>query len=451
MSQPALTEGAVWRRLLDLAIPFLAANFLHIVVLAVDRIWVGQIGTSALAGLGMAHAALMLGFAALLGPAIGTLGGVAQSVGAKDTDRSEQICAQGFLVSLGVGAVFAGSAFFAPELLVEFMDAGDTLSTGASDYLRISLFGLMLNAPLFVLTFAIQGAGDARSALKIQLLAPLINGLLDPIFIFGLDMGLAGAAWASLCGYAAALTLALVLIGRPGVGVRLKLSALIFRPHIAMDVIRVGLPGTLEQFVRTLGFFALFKIMAPFEAMVLSAFTASVVITMLLVSPGLAIGQATSALVGQNLGAGETERAWKTAWTGVALYSMFMCVSLGFFYHYAAPLIQIFDDNPEVVRIGAPLLKIMTYSFPLVAVALVLSKAFAGASKTRPPMLAAAFAHLIFQLPLAVYWAEIYGPAGVYWAMTAAFVVHATLNSFLFWYHYAPSRVARTQTELPVV
>ena len=152
MSQSSLTEGVVWRRLLTW-LSFSGRQYPHIVFCRRPDVG-GKNWHLCHAGLGMAHAALMLGFAALLGPAIGTLGGVAQAVGAGDSERADIMCAQGFLVSLVVGLVFACSAFFVPTL-PEFMEAGDALSgdvQGAQDYLRISLFGLMLNAPLFVLT-----------------------------------------------------------------------------------------------------------------------------------------------------------------------------------------------------------------------------------------------------------------------------------------------------------
>ena len=151
------------------------------------------------------------------------------------------------------------------------------------------------------------------------------------------------------------------------------------------------------------------------------------------------------------MGADKPERAWRTAWLATLTYALFMTMCMGVFWLMASKLICIFDPNPEVVDIGEPLLRVMTYSYPLVAVALILSKAFAGASKTAPPMISAAIAHLVFQIPVAAYWSDIHGPLGAYWAMTAAFALHAAINSILFWWYFAPSRVrAKRSLGLPI-
>ena len=128
MGHSSLTQGSVIRRLVELAAPFLLANLLNLAVLAADRIWIGQVGTSALAGLGLAHAALMICFTLILGPAIGTLGGVARHTGAGRRERAEKVCGQGVLISIGVGIIFAISATFLPTAILSFMGSQANVS-----------------------------------------------------------------------------------------------------------------------------------------------------------------------------------------------------------------------------------------------------------------------------------------------------------------------------------
>ena len=99
-----LTEGSLVKRLGQLALPFLIPNLLHLVVLVADRVWVGDVGTEAMAGLGVAHAALMICVTLLMGPAIGTLAGVARSIGAGDDEEARRLFGQGLLIGLCVGA-----------------------------------------------------------------------------------------------------------------------------------------------------------------------------------------------------------------------------------------------------------------------------------------------------------------------------------------------------------
>jgi putative MATE family efflux protein len=439
---PSLTQGSLTRRLAELAGPFLLANLLHLAVLAADRIWIGRVGTSALAGLGLAHVAIMICFTLLLGPAIGTLAGVAQHIGSGNRDKAEKVLGQGILISIILGLAFGLSALIAPQLVLSFMGEQANVSTATEAYLRVSLFALCFQAPLLVLTFAIQGAGDAKAALVIQAIAPMVNGVLDPILIFGLDWGMVGAAWASVFGYGCALVIGLAMVTGDGLRIRLIRPIFRFDRRVSSQVIRVGVPGTIEQIVRTSALFLLVRILAQFGQVILSAYTVTIMITLVFVRLGVALGQATATLVGQNVSAGKLTRAWKTAWISVSLYGCFMVFSMGLLWYFSVDLIGIFDAQPDVVAEGGHLLKIMACSFPGIAVALILSKAFAGASKTKPPMIAAALAHLVFQIPLAWYWSKLHGPQGAYWAMTIAFYVHAALNAYLFWYYFAPSRTS---------
>lgn len=426
----------------------MAGNLLSLLVLLVDRIWIGHVSTDALAALGVAHAALMVCTTAIMGPAIGTLAGVANHVGSGDTERAGQYLGQGLIVGVLVGVAFALLALVLPDLVMSMMNADPTVTEPAKDYLAISMVGLAFNGPLFVLTFGIQGAGEAKTSLLIQAIAPVVNGVLDPIFIFGLGLGLSGAAYASVIGYALGALVAVVIVVR-GRHLRVSLRSEYLRWHrnVADRVIAVGLPGTFEQLVRTVALLLMVKILSQFDAVILSSYTAIIMITMLTVFPGLALGQATAALMGQNLGARQPERAWRTAWLSVRIYlGMMICagLTLGYFAH---GIVGIFDPNPVVIQEGATFLRIMVLSYPGVAVALILSKAFSGASETRLPMIAAAIAHLVFQIPCAWHWSQTYGAIGAYWAIVAAFYAHAVLNATLFWMKYRPRDSAHEPAE----
>ena len=179
----------------------------------------------------------------------------------------------------------------------------------ARAYLTISLISLLFNAPLFALTFGVQGAGDGKAAFVIGAIAPIVNLILDPLLIFGCDLGLAGAAWATLIAYAVALLAGCIYLMNPARRIGFHPGLLRFDQPVARLIIKVGLPGTLEQLVRTCALFLMVRIIAEFGPTILSAYTATIVVMMVLVLPGLAFGQATAALIGQNLGADKPARA----------------------------------------------------------------------------------------------------------------------------------------------
>lgn len=435
----SLTTGNPIRPLLRLAVPFLAGNMLNLVVLIVDRLWVGKIGTTALAALGVAHVALMAIGTLMMGMGIGTLAGVARHLGRGETEAAGRFYGRGMLLAIGLGLGFAALAFVLPAPLLAYMGVDATVAAPAEEYLRISMWGIVFQAPMFVQSFALQGAGEARAALVVSTVAPVVNAVLDPLLIFGLGLGVAGAAWASTVAYALGLATGAFLIARGRLRLVVTRRSFAGGAGTAREVMRVGLPGTLEHLVRTMASFFLVTVLTPFGEAVLSAYAAALVLSLALIFPGLAVGQAAASLMGHNLGAGEPRRAWRTAWLAVGLYGALMAVAAVVVYATAPMLIAAFDDNPAVVAEGAKLLRFQVAAYPAIAVALVLSKAFGGAGNTLPAMASAAVGHLAFQIPMAWWWSQQHGPAGAYWAMALAYWVHAAIQVVLFVRRFRPA------------
>lgn len=430
---PSPTSGdGVLRPLLVLAIPFAIGSGLHLAAMAVNRAWVGRVGTEALAAVGLAAQTLLVLGVCAMGMAIGTLAGVARSIGAGDRAQAGQFFAQGIHVALMTGIAAAVASIFLPEPLLRWMGADSTVAGPAATYLRLGMVGLLVQAPLFTLAYALQGAGEARASLRLSAVAPLANLVLDPLFIFGFRLGVEGAAYAAVLSNALGLAAGLWLIGAGRTGLHVDRAAFRLRGRVLARIVTVGVPGSLEHMVRMVAGIGLLVILTPFGATVLSAYTSANVILMMLIFPGIALGQATAALVGQNLGAGRPDRAWRTAWASATLYSAFMTFLAAVVWVAGEPLVRIFDDNPEVVEEGRRILRTVVICFPFIGVALTLSRAFGGAGRTLPPMAASAIAHLLLQIPLARFLASSHGPFGAYVAMVAAFMLHGLLSAGLF-------------------
>ena len=429
---PALLQGSILRPLVRLALPFMLGNFVGLANLAIDRVWVGRVGTEALAALGIAQATLGVMFTIHMGMAVGTLAGVARSTGAGRGDDAGRYLVQGLLISLGLGAVMAAAGLALPAAVLAFMGAEPSVAGPAEGYLGISMLGLLAQGPGMALMFALQGAGEAKAALRISVVAPLVNAVLDPLFIFVLDGGLPGAAWATNLANATSLALGLWTVRRGQLRLRWPAEPFRFRADYARRIFGVGLPGSLEQTVRTVASFSLVKILNGFGATVVSAYTGTTMVVMVLIFPGLAVGQATASLVGQNLGAGQRSRAVRTAWLATAAYAGFMALVGLIIYATAPHLVAVFDPNPAVVAEGAAQLRVLVWCMPTLGVALILGKAFGGAGNTVPAMISATVAHVVFQIPAAWWLSERYGAQGAYWAMAGAFGIHGLLSAALF-------------------
>lgn len=431
MTIEAITEGPILRPVVKLSAALSLGALLNMVTMLVDRVFVGEVGTVSMAALGTALAALMVLVTFAIGLAMGTLATVARNVGAGRLDLASRSLVNGLYLSAAFGAFFAACSVFLPEHLLAAMDTPESLAGEATGYLRISMAGLVLHAPMMAVAFGLQGAGRARDALMLSAASAALTVLLDPLFIFTFGLGAAGAAMAGVVSHGAGLALAVRIVVKGP----LRPKKEDWRPDAALirRIAVVGLPSSFEQVVRTVAGAALVKFISPFGAEVVSAYTCGVGVLMVLITPGIAIGQATAALVGQNLGAGKNHRAWRTAWYACGLYAGLMVVAATIVYAFAPTFIALFDDNAAVIAEGERMLRWGVLCFPLLAVAMVLSRAFAGAGQTVPALLVAAIAHLCVQLPAVAFLIGRMGPQGAYLGMTIAFCVHGTLAAV--WFH----------------
>ncbi|MBL4847402.1 MAG: MATE family efflux transporter [Planctomycetes bacterium] len=436
-----LTQGPPLRGLLRLAVPLLAGSVLNLSASLGDRLWVGSLGSEALAGLGVAHALWLLAFTALLGLGLGTLSSVAKARGAGA--RPGACAGQGLVAGGVLGAALAILGGLAAGPLMATLAPVGALEAGATAYLQIVFASACFSAPLVVALFSLQAAGEGRAALVAGAVLPLGNLVLDPLLIYGLNGGLVGAAWATLLATLAALGVALVRLRR-----HLGLRASDLRPDPASlrAIVGVGAPRTLDHLCRNGAGLALVVFLAPFGAAAVSAYTAALVLLLVLIFPGIALGQASAAFVGQNLGAGQPERAWHGV--RIVLMAYGACLALaGLVLAVAAPsLISLFDSDPHAVRAGTLLLRSLAPVLPLLGAGLVLGKAFGGAGQAGPALAATAAAHLGVQLPLVVLLSRTHGLEGVFFAMALAYAVHGVLHIWLFRSLSSPARAPQLAT-----
>jgi putative MATE family efflux protein len=425
------------RALLGLAAPLLATGGLNLASMLGDRLWIGWLGRDALAGLAGAHAVWMLLFTAILGLSLGTLAGVARARGAGDDEEAAASAGAGLAVALGVGGLAALLAWPVAWGTQPFLAPTPAVAEPAALYLAIVFAGALLQAPLMAALFALQGAGEARAALRAGAIYPLANLVLTPLLL--IPWGLAGAALATVLANALALGAALWLL-RSVLGVRVAH----LRPTRTRvgAVASVGVPRTLEHAVRNGAGLVLVVLLAPFGSSVLAGYAAALGVLLLLIHPGLALGQAAAACVGQSLGAGRLQRAWSSAWWAAGLYAAFLALA-GLVLQQAAPsLIGLFDRDPETVAAGSLLLRTLAPVLPLLGVGLVLGKAFGGARRARLSLLAATVAHIGVQIPLVLVLGNAWGVQGAFAGMAAAYAAHGAVAAGLFAWNFHPQAPA---------
>lgn len=433
-----LTRGPLLRALVVLATPMLVSALLQNLQSVIDLFWVGRLGPHAVAAVAMSGTLLMVLFPMLMGLSLGTVALVARAMGAEQYDDAAAAAGQSLLLSLAMGVVFGALGWVLTPAMFQLLGAGPDVLPDGYAYLRISLAGSLTSFALFIGNAALQGAGDTVTPMLIMAVANLLNVVLDPVFIFGLGpfpaMAVRGAALATVLAQAAAAALSLraLLTGR----VRIHLRPHDFRPDLRLSwrLLRIGIPGSGQMLSRSLMSLMLMRIVATCGTLAVAAYGTGMRFHMITLMPAFALGGAAATMVGQNLGAGNPNRARRAAWLAAGLDVALMVLAAGFFALFARPLVRAFNADPGVVAIGAEYLRTVSPFYVFTALAIVLGRALNGAGDSLGPMVLTVVSLWGVQVPLAVHFSATWASKtqGIWWAIALATVLHGVLITIWF-------------------
>ena len=418
-----LTEGPVLRSLMALTVPIVFANILQTAYQLTDTFWVGRLGAGAVAAVSLSFPVVFLLIS--LGSGLGIAGTilVAQHRGRGDQERVDYISAQTVVMMLAASVVVTVVGYLSSAPAMRLMGAAPQVLRDATAYLQISFLGMVFLFGFFVFQSLMRGVGDVTTPMLIVLGTVLLNLGLDPLFIFGWGpvpaFGVSGAALATIGtqGVAMVVGFALLLGGRHGIHVHVRDLA----PDLTLagSMFRLGLPASIEQSTRALGLTAMVFLVATFPTTVVAAYGIGARILSFVIIPSLGLGMATTTLVGQNLGAGLTERADHIARLS-ALVGMVVLTALGVvFFFTATPITAFFvPGEAAVIAEGARFIRLMALTFGFIGVQMVASGALRGAGATASAMLLAIISLWVLRFPLAVMLSKgtALGAGGLWWA-----------------------------------
>lgn len=420
------TSGPIRRALGLLAIPMMLEMAMESVFAVVDIAFVAQLGTDAVAAVGITEALLTILYSLAIGLGMGVTAMVSRRIGAHDTDGAAAVTGQaiwvGALISVAIGVL---GASYARELL-ELMGATDSVVETGYGYTAVLLGGSVSIVYLFLLNAAFRGAGDATVALRSLWLANGINIVLDPCLIFGLgpfpELGVTGAAVATTIGRGTGVLYQLYyLIGGRG-RLAFKIRHLKLRLQLAVQMVRISIGGIGQFLIATSSWILIMRIVAMYGSGAIAAYTIALRMMEFIFLPAWGLGNAAATLVGQNLGAEKPDRAERSVWAAARYNAIFMAVSGLVLIVFAQVIAGWFVDEPEALRWGTNCMRILGLGFPMYAVGMVVVQAMNGAGDTGTPASLNLICFWLLQLPLA-YWLATqvgWGPNGAFTAIVVA-------------------------------
>lgn len=397
------------RAILDLAWPVIATNLLTSAVQWVDLFMVATLGKEAVAAVGLSSQVQTLAWAVLMSVQTGTSVIVAQAWGARNPSRIERTMIQALYLGGGLSVVLtlvfcwpSSSLLYRIFLL---LDAEVEVARIGAEYLGIVLLALLGMTVSLVGQAALRSVGDTRTPLWLTGGSNLLNIALNWLLIFGHlglpALGVAGAGWGTMLSRCAEGVAYLLLLRSGRLAVRIRHAELRLHPALLRDLLRLGIPATLEMLVMNSGFLLYNRIIASFGTSALAAYQIGVILLQASFMPGFGFSVAATTLVGQWRGAADDRQA-RIAGSRCRNLALAFMPALGILFFFTArPFALLVLDDPEVVPRATEFIRVLALCQPAMAIHFALSGALRGAGDVRSPLYASTAAMYGARLPFA--------------------------------------------------
>ncbi|WP_069999678.1 MATE family efflux transporter [Cellulosilyticum sp. I15G10I2] len=436
MKKIDLTEGNIVKVIIALALPIMGSSFLQLTYNLVDMIWVGRLGSDAVASIGSSGFFIALGYAINALVITGTGIKVAHEVGRKDDAAVEEYMNAGIILNVIISVGYGAILLVFGKVFIGFLKLGDHAIE------RDAYLYLLMNIPILFFSFfnmlyvrVLGSFGNTKAALNISAIGLILNIILDPILIYGLELGILGAAIATLFANSV-MFIVFNVKGKDFFKYRKKVGTKYARMK---EIIRLGIPMATQRILFTLVGIVLARIIARFGPGAIAAQKIGFQIESigLMVTSGLS--GAVASFVGQNYGAKKYKRinkGYDAAFTMGVLYSSVMAVIV---LSIPETLVSIFVKEQNTIAIASEYLKIVGVTQIFGTIEMVSNGTFTGLGLPKIP----ATISIIFtmlRIPLAMLFAPLWGLTGIWLSITVSSVLKGVsaylIYKFKVWKEY---------------
>ncbi|MCU9811002.1 MATE family efflux transporter [Paraclostridium sp. AKS81] len=434
-SKNILGTESIGRLLLKYSVPAIIGMMVNALYNVVDRVFIGNIpgvGPLAITGLGvtMPIMSIIIAFGTLIG--VGATTNVSLKLGQGDRNKAEQIVGNAVSLSVLIGILIAiFGTIFSNKMLMVFGASQSTIGY-AKDYMGIILIGAIFNIMSMMFSNLIRGDGNPKLSAAIMAAGCFMNIVLDAIFIFGFNMGIQGAALATIISQAVSTIWGLTYYLRGKSNVEFKKINLKLDKTIIKTIFAIGMSPFAMQLANSmvqLMFNTSLKVYGGDLAIGAMATISS--INMLFVMPAFGFVQGMQPIVGFNYGAKKYDRAKKTLKISLMLATVVFIV--GALVIQIAPqlLVGAFNKDQELMNITVNGLRKYAFAMPIVGISIVGSNFIQSIGKAKMSMLLGLLRQVIVLIPMIIILPNFIGLNGIWLAQPTADIVSAIITGIV--------------------
>jgi putative MATE family efflux protein len=447
-----LLQGPIAPALITLAIPIILGNALQSGYQLTDAFWVGRLGASAVAAVAVSFPVTFLVIALGAGLAMAGATLIAQYMGAGRQDMVNHVAAQTMAMVAITSVVLGTLGYIVTPYLLELLSVAPDVYAGALGFMRVSFVGIIFVFLYAMFQALMRGIGETRLPLFIVLGTVVLNFVLDPLLIFGWGpvpgQGVMGAAIATLVTQALAALIGMIVLLAGRHGIELSWRGLVPDPPYIKRAFLLGFPGSVELSTRGLGLVVMSFLVASFGTLTMAAYGVGSTILQVVMIPAMGLSMAVSTLVGQNIGAGNIQRASRIALLGVVLgFAILTLVGL-LAFAFAPALVAFFVPNDaDVIAEGARFVRIMCLAWGGMGIQLCVVAAFRASGNMLMAMVIALVSQFMIQFPLAYVLSKhtALHADGLWWSFPATNILVALVS--LGWFARGSWKTTRLTEE----
>ncbi len=437
-SEADFTSGGINRAIFLLSVPMILEMVMEALFAIVDVFFVARVGTEAVATVGLTESVLTFVYSIAIGLGTAATALVSRRIGEGNTAGANRAVGQVIIISLAFALLLGIPGVLFADQMLHLMGGDDHLIAKGIGYTRVVFASAPAIILLHTLSGCLRGAGDASVAMRSLWLANGINIVLCPVFIFGLgpfpELGVMGSAVATTTGRSAGVLYQLIALARQNGRIAISLTQ--FKPDLSVIGTLVGLAaGSTGQFlISSASWVFLTRIVSTFGSDVVAGYTIAIRIFVFTILPSWGMANASATLVGQNIGAGQPDRAETSVWRAALCNLIFLVPVGGLLFAGAENVVGFFSQAPRVLAIGVESLRIFCVAYVFLAYGMVLTQSLNGAGDTRTPMYISIFCFWLVEIPVAyalalgLHW----GPYGVFLSVVLSSGLQALVAAWVF-------------------
>lgn len=434
-----LVNEDIFKTLFKLSLPILGTSFIQMAYSMVDMIWVGKIGSGALAAIGTAGFFSWFGSSLVLVTKTGAEVGVSQSIGKGNDKEKNKYIYNSLYGCITLSIIYTILLIVFNKQLIGFFNLGDKEIIKMSiDYLIIISIGMVSTFLNPQFTGIMTATGNSKSPFIINTIGLVLNLILDPILIFGIDgikpLGVVGAALATVISQVIVTAIFICIFIRYGIRINLK-NIKFIDSDIMKKIIKWGTPTALQNCLFSVFGMIIGRMIATFGPTPIAVQKVGSQIESLSWMTAGGFSSALTAFIGQNYGAGRSDRVIEGYKKTLMMSSILGILATVLLVFFGQPLFKIFSSEQEVIKQGGEYLKILGYSQIFMCIEITTAGAYFGLGRTlAPSLISIIFTGLRIPAAMILSNSNLLGLNGVWWSisMSSVFKGVILISMFIF-------------------